>query len=94
MEVKVTRDIFTDPEKWELSVIAPNAGDALDLIKLEILKNFAKRPELIHPFELTTWGVKGGKHHRFCSWEACVGGAMWETVGTRSTATQAELLPS
>lgn len=57
-------------------VIAANASDAIELVREEVYKAFAKSPQSIKPVEFFTWGVKGGETHRFSGWESCVAGAM------------------
>lgn len=57
-------------------IIAATPSDAIELVREEVYKKFAKSPQSIRPVEFFTWGIKGGETHRFSGWESCVAGAM------------------
>lgn len=57
-------------------IIAASPSDAIELVREEVYKKFAKSPQSIRPVEFFTWGVKGGETYRFSGWESIVAGAM------------------
>lgn len=61
-------------------IIAASASDAIEVVREEIFKTMARKPDLMRPLEFFTWGVKGGVTHRFSGWESTVGGAMMHRV--------------
>lgn len=75
-----TSGLFWSKSQTYGPIIATSAGDAIEVIREEIYKTIAKKPELMRPMEFFSWGVKGGVTHRFSGWESMVGGAMMHRV--------------
>ena len=67
------------------NVIAASASDAIELVREDVYRAFAKNPKSLRPVEFFTWGVKGGETHRFSGWESCVAGAMAYSVIPKMT---------
>lgn len=61
-------------------VIAASPSDAIEVVREDIYKTVARKPNLMRPLEFFTWGVKGGETYRFSGWESIIGGAMMHRV--------------
>lgn len=78
--VTITSGMFWSKKRVYSPIIAESPASAIEVVREEIYKEFAKTPDKIQPMEFLTWGVKGGLTHRFSGWESMVGGAMMHLV--------------